>query len=176
MTATAIKVQQEIQKPVINRFSPKKRAMLADYELLYKSRLTSNYIRREVLNGKAKFGIESSGKELLQIALGNSFKKGDFYSGYYRDQTFMMKMGLASIQDIFSALYADTVHDKFSGGRQMNGHFATPLTDDQGNWLVSTKQYNVTSAISSLAGHAPCLLYTSPSPRDKRQSRMPSSA
>ncbi len=155
MTATAIKVQREVQQPVISPSSPKKRAMLKDYELLYKSRLTSNYIRREVLNGKAKFGIESSGKELLQIALGNNFQKGDFYSGYYRDQTFMLKMGLASVQDLFASLYADTVNDKFSGGRQMNGHFATPFTDEKGNWLASTKQYNVTSAISSLAGHAP---------------------
>lgn len=153
--ATAIEVQQGIQELIISTSSLKKRAMLADYELLYKSRLTSNYIRREVLNGKAKFGIESSGKELLQIALGNSFQKGDFYSGYYRDQTFMLKMGLASVKDLFTALYADTVNDKFSGGRQMNGHFATPFTDAQGEWLPSTNQYNVTSAISALAGHVP---------------------
>lgn len=155
MTTTARKVQQKIQKVITSPHSPKKKAMLANYELLYKSRLTSNYIRREVLNGKAKFGIESSGKELLQIALGNSFQKGDFYSGYYRDQTFMLKMGLASVKDLFAALYADTSNDKFSSGRQMNGHFSTPFTDDKGKWLASTNQYNVASAISSLAGHAP---------------------
>lgn len=155
MTAIAIKVENEFQQPITLHPTAKQQALLADYEILYKSRLASNAIRKEVLSGKAKFGIESSGKELLQIALGNHFKKGDFYSGYYRDQTFMLKMGLASVQNLFTALYADTTNDIFSGGRQMNGHFATPLTNEKGQWLPSTDRYNVTSAIAPLAGHVP---------------------
>jgi len=134
----------------------KKKKILEDYTLLFKSRLASNHIRRDVLSGKAKFGIESAGKELLQLALADNFEKGDFYSGYYRDQTFMMKMGLATVADIFAALYGDTLNDKFSGGRQMNGHFATPFLDNkEENWLPLTEQYNVSSAISSLAGQVP---------------------
>jgi len=139
--------------PVVN--STQQQEILADYELLLQSRFASNHIRRDVLNGKAKFGVENSGKELLQIVLGKYFQKGDFYSGYYRDQTFMMKMGLASIKDLFASLYADTQNDKFSGGRQMNAHFATPFTTKEGDWQSLSKQYNVTSAISPLGGQIP---------------------
>ena len=139
-------VQKEIS-------SIQQQEILADYELLIQSRVASNHIRRDVLSGKAKFGMENAGKELLQIVLGKYFKKGDFYSGYYRDQTFMMKMSLASIQDLFASLYADTQNDKFSGGRQMNGHFATPFTTENGHLLPLVNQYNVTSSVSALGGH-----------------------
>lgn len=135
--------------------SLRQKEIIADYELLVKSRFASNYIRREVLNGKAKFGVENAGKELPQIVIGKYFEKGDFYSGYYRDQTFMLKTGLASIKDLFSSLYADAQHDKFSGGRQMNGHFATPFVTPNGDWHATINQYNVTSAMAPLGGQIP---------------------
>ena len=154
---TAITSKALIRK---DSFSPEKpfsekTAILDDFRIVFKSRLVSNHIRKEVLMGKAKFGIGGGGKELLQIALANSFQKGDFFSGYYRDQTFMMKKGLASVQAIFASLYGDAANDPFSGGRQMNNHFATPFIDQKGNWLSLNEQYNVTSAISPLAGHVP---------------------
>jgi len=108
-----------------------------------------------VLMGKAKFGIGGGGKELLQIALAKSFIKGDYFSGYYRDQTFMLKKGLATVANLFASLYGDSEHDLYSGGRQMNNHFATPFVDKQGAWTPLHQQYNVASAISPLAGHAP---------------------
>ena len=133
----------------------KQKQILSDFKIAYQSRLVSNMTRKEVLNGRAKFGLESSGKELLQLAMANSFQHGDFFSGYYRDQTFMMKLGIANITELFSALYADTNNEKFSGGRQMNNHFATPFIDDNGNWLAQTKNYNVSSSLSPLAGQIP---------------------
>jgi len=151
-TTSLPKVQTSKKKKIS---ATQQQEILADYTLLLQSRFVSNHIRRDVLNGKAKFGIESSGKELFQLVLSKYFKKGDFYSGYYRDQTFMMKKGIASIQDIFTSLYADTQNDKFSGGRQMNGHFATPFAAEDGNWHSFTDQYNVASAIAPLAGQVP---------------------
>lgn len=108
--------------------------------------------RKEVLSGKAKFGILGDGKELPQVAMARAFEKGDFRSGYYRDQTFMMALDLCSIKQYFAQLYADTINDPFSGGRQMNAHFATPLIDDQGHWNNHTNSYNVSSDISSTGG------------------------
>ena len=107
----------------------KKQRILADFKIAYESRLVSNLTRKEVLNGRAKFGLESSGKELLQLAMAHYFQKGDFFSGYYRDQTFMIKLGIANPTELFAAIYADIDTDKFSGGRQMNNHFATPMID-----------------------------------------------
>ncbi len=133
----------------------KKAEILEDFRVAFKSRLVSRHIRREVLIGKAKFGIESAGKELLQIAMARFFQKGDFLSGYYRDQTFMMRKGLASVPDIFAALYADFENDRYSGARQMNNHFATPLIDQNGDWLPLADQHNVAAALSPLAGQAP---------------------
>lgn len=129
--------------------------VLEDFKLSFKSRLVSNHIRKEVLIGKAKFGIEAAGKELLQIAMAKYFQKGDFFSGYYRDQTFMMKKGLASVQSLFASLYADASNDIYSGGRQMNNHFATPLIDKNGEWTEHIDNYNVASALSPLAGNVP---------------------
>ena len=150
----------------------KRNKILADFQLLCTSRLVSNDIRREVLTGKAKFGIGSAGKELLQIALADHFKKGDFYSGYYRDQTFMMKKGIARVKDIFSALYGDAQNDKFSGGRQMNGHFSTPFIDEDGNWKNLTEEYNVSSAIAPLAGHVPRALGLALASKKFREGKM----
>ncbi|MFT4662761.1 MAG: 2-oxoisovalerate dehydrogenase E1 component, partial [Patiriisocius sp.] len=111
--------------------------ILADFKLACLSREASLLGRREVLTGKAKFGIFGSGKELAQIALAKQFKEGDWRSGYYRDQTLMMAIGKLNVQQIYSALYAHPNKDVeiASGGRQMGGHFATPNVDEHGNWL-----------------------------------------
>jgi len=126
--------------------------VLHDYFLAVLSREASLLGRKEVLTGKAKFGILGDGKEVAQVAMARSFKKGDWRSGYYRDQTFMMAIGECSIEDYFSQLYADCENDPFSGGRQMNSHFATALLDEEGAWLDQTDRYNVSADISCTAG------------------------
>lgn len=116
--------------------------------------------RREVLTGKAKFGIFGAGKELAQIAWAKAFEKGDFRSGYYRDQTFMMALGELNPVGFFNSLYAvtDVNHEPMAGGRQMNGHFATRSLDENGDWVDLTSQYNSSSDISPTAGQMPRLL------------------
>lgn len=126
--------------------------ILHDFRIACVSREASLLARREVLTGKAKFGITGDGKEIPQLALARAFAQGDFRSGYYRDQTFMFALGLASVEDYFAQLYADPENDPFSGGRQMNGHFGSPLIDAQGQWLKHTQQHNVSSDISSTGG------------------------
>ena len=126
--------------------------VLHDYWVCQVSRETSLISRKEVLTGKAKFGITGDGKEVPQVAMAKAFKKGDWRSGYYRDQTFMMALGLCSVEQFLAQLYADPQNDPFSGGRQMNAHFATPTIDKDGKWIDHTKQYNVSSDISSTAG------------------------
>ncbi|MGB1243427.1 MAG: thiamine pyrophosphate-dependent enzyme, partial [Chitinophagales bacterium] len=126
--------------------------ILKDLYWCHLSRLVSHSIRREVLTGKAKFGIGSGGKELLQVAMARAFQQGDFFSGYYRDQTFMLAKKLATPEQLFAMLYADAKNDPFSGGRQMNNHFSTPLVDEKGDWTTHKNQYNVASALSPLAG------------------------
>jgi len=126
--------------------------VLRDYWICLVSREASLMGRKEVLTGKAKFGILGDGKELPQVALSHFFKKGDFRSGYYRDQTWMMALGLCSIEDYFAQLYADPEQDSFSGGRQMNNHFATPFKDENDKWISHLDQYNITSDISSTGG------------------------
>ncbi len=116
------------------------------------SRASSVIARREVLNGRAKFGITGDGKELPQVALASQFEPGDWRSGYYRDQTLMMVTGLASVEDYFSQLYADPQRDPFSGGRQMVCHFATPTIDADGGWVDQTARKNVSVDISCTAG------------------------
>ena len=129
-----------------------KERVLNDFWLACVSRECSLLGRKEVLTGKAKFGILGDGKEIPQIALAHFFKKGDFRSGYYRDQTWMFALGLCDIQEYFAQLYADPSNDPFSGGRQMNNHFATALKDENDNWLTHTELYNITSDISSTGG------------------------
>lgn len=129
-----------------------KQEVLRDYWICLISREVSLMGRREVLTGKAKFGILGDGKELPQVAMARAFQKGDFRSGYYRDQTFMMALDLCSVKDYFAQLYADPKNDPFSGGRQMNAHFATPLIDAKGDWMDHTKRFNVSSDISSTGG------------------------
>src|SRR5580765_2392418 len=111
--------------------------VLKDYRIACESRETSLLGRKEVLTGKAKFGIFGDGKEIAQVAIAKFFEPGDFRSGYYRDQTFMFAAGLASIEQFFSQLYADpnVEHDPFSAGRQMNAHFATKMVNENGDWL-----------------------------------------
>lgn len=125
---------------------------LEDFYTCLVSRETSILARKEVLTGKAKFGITGDGKEVPQVAMARAFKKGDWRSGYYRDQTFMFALGLCTIEDFFAQLYADSENDPFSGGRQMNNHFATALFDEKGDWLEHKKLYNVSSDVSCTAG------------------------
>jgi TPP-dependent pyruvate/acetoin dehydrogenase alpha subunit len=131
--------------------------VLKDYRICCESRETSLLGRKEVLTGKAKFGIFGDGKEVAQVAMAKFFKPGDFRAGYYRDQTFMFSSGLANIEQFFSQLYADpdVNNDPFSAGRQMNAHFATKLVDEKGNWLDLATLKNVSSDIAPTAGQMP---------------------
>lgn len=126
--------------------------VLKDLWICLVSREASITGRKEVLNGKAKFGILGDGKELPQVAMARAFRKGDFRSGYYRDQTLIFALGLGNLEDFFAQLYADSENDPFSGGRQMNNHFATPLIDEDGEWLKHTDRYNSSADISPTAG------------------------
>ena len=116
--------------------------ILNDYRIVFMSREASLLGRKEVLSGKAKFGIFGDGKELPQLVMSKFFKNGDFRSGYYRDQTFMMAIGELSVQEFFAGLYAHTDLDKEpnSAGRQMGGHFSTKAVDNDGNWLDLSKK------------------------------------
>lgn len=131
-----------------------KKDVLNDFRLGWVSRYMSLVGRKEVLSGKAKFGIFGDGKEIPQIALAKVFREGDFRSGYYRDQTFMMAIGELNTHQFFAQLYAhpDEKADPFSAGRQMNSHFATRLIDEEGNWIDQTKSKNTSSDISPTAG------------------------
>ena len=141
-------------------FEDFKAEVLNDYAVAVTSRECSLLGRREVLTGKAKFGIFGDGKEIPQLAWAKAFQKGDWRSGYYRDQTFMMALDLLSIEDFFAGLYAhkSLEHEPMSGGRQMGGHFATHSLDDQGNFKALKDQYNSSSDISPTAGQMPRLL------------------
>ena len=126
--------------------------VLSDFWICCVSREASLLGRKEVLSGKAKFGILGDGKEVPQVALARFFQKGDWRSGYYRDQTWMFATGISTVEDYFAQLYADTENDPFSGGRQMNCHWATPLIDQKGNWLSQDDRYNVSADISPTGG------------------------
>lgn len=134
--------------------------VLSDYKIAFQSRHASLIGRKEVLTGKAKFGIFGDGKEVAQVAMAKVFEKGDWRSGYYRDQTFMFALGLSDVQKFFAQLYAHASVEKepASGGRSMNGHYATRLLDDQGGWLSQSDRYNVSADISPTAGQMPRLL------------------
>ncbi len=137
-----------------------KTEVLNDYKIAITSRECSLLGRKEVLTGKAKFGIFGDGKEVPQLAMAKAFKNGDFRSGYYRDQTFMMAIGEMSIQQFFAGLYGhtDINHDPMSAGRQMGGHFATHSLDEKGNWKNLLSQKNSSADISPTAGQMPRLL------------------
>ena len=141
-------------------FEDFKKEILQDYSVAVTSRECSILGRREVLTGKAKFGIFGDGKEIPQLAWAKSFKKGDFRSGYYRDQTFMMALNLLSIEQFFAGLYAhtDLKFDPMSAGRQMGGHFSTHSLDENFQWKDLTSQMNSSSDISPTAAQMPRLL------------------
>lgn len=141
-------------------FEDFKTEVLNDYKIAVTSRECSLLGRREVLTGKAKFGIFGDGKEVPQLAWAKAFKNGDWRSGYYRDQTLMMAMGKLSIQEFFAGLYAhtDIEADPMSAGRQMGGHFATHSLNEDGNWKNLTAQQNSSADISPTAGQMPRLL------------------
>lgn len=128
------------------------REVLSDFWICCVSREASILGRKEVLGGKAKFGIVGDGKEVPQVALARVFQKGDWRSGYYRDQTWMFATGISTVEEFFAQLYADTENDPFSGGRQMNCHFATPLIGPDGAFLPQDDRYNISADISSTGG------------------------
>lgn len=152
------KVKSEINKEL--SFDDFKLEVIKDYKIAVTSRECSLLGRREVLTGKAKFGIFGDGKELPQLAWAKVFENGDFRSGYYRDQTFMMAIGALSIQEFFAGLYANTDlnQEPMSGGRQMGGHFMTHSLDENGDWKNLMKQKNSSADISPTAGQMPRLL------------------
>jgi 2-oxoisovalerate dehydrogenase E1 component len=141
-------------------FEDFKAEVLNDYTIAVISRECSLLGRREVLTGKAKFGIFGDGKELPQLAWAKAFQNGDFRSGYYRDQTFMMAIGKLSIEQFFSGLYGNTDinQDPMSAGRQMGGHFTTHSLDENYNWKNLTQQKNSSSDISPTGAQMPRLL------------------
>ena len=134
--------------------------VLADYRIAVQSRQASILGRREVLTGKAKFGIFGDGKELANIAMAKVFKKGDWRSGYYRDQTFMMALGILSVQQHFAQLYAhtDVLSDPSSAGRSMGSHFSTRSLNDDGSWKDLTQTYNSSADVSPTASQMPRLV------------------
>ena len=134
--------------------------VLNDFRTVCISRETSLLGRKEVLGGKAKFGIFSDGKEVAQIAMAKVFQNGDFRSGYYRDQTFMMAAGLLTVQEFFAQLYAhpSIEAEPATAGRAMNGHYATRLLNDDGSWKNQTQSKNSSADISPTAGQMPRLL------------------
>jgi len=131
--------------------------VLNDYRLAVESREASLLGRKEVLTGKAKFGIFGDGKEVPQVALAKFFRPGDFYSGYYRDQTFAFATGVATIEEFFSQLYADpdSINEPHSAGRQMNSHFATPVINSVGEYLNLADTKNMTAGLAPTAAQMP---------------------
>jgi pyruvate/2-oxoglutarate/acetoin dehydrogenase E1 component/TPP-dependent pyruvate/acetoin dehydrogenase alpha subunit len=131
--------------------------VIRDYQVVCESREASLLGRKEVLTGKAKFGIFGDGKEVAQVAMAKFFKNGDFRAGYYRDQTFMFATGLSTVEQFFSQLFSDPDldHDPFSAGRQMNSHFATRFVDDDGEWLDLANKKNISADIAPTAGQMP---------------------
>jgi pyruvate/2-oxoglutarate/acetoin dehydrogenase E1 component/TPP-dependent pyruvate/acetoin dehydrogenase alpha subunit len=134
--------------------------VINDYRIAYTSRIASLTGRKEVLTGKAKFGIFGDGKEVAQVAMARFMENGDFRAGYYRDQTLMFALGLSDIQKFFAQLYAhpDKDQEPSSAGRSMNGHFSTRMLDDNGNWLKQTDRINISSDISPTASQMPRVL------------------
>ena len=138
-------------------FEDFKTEVLNDYKIAIISRECSLLGRKEVLTGKAKFGIFGDGKEVPQLAMAKAFKNGDFRSGYYRDQTFMMAIGELTMQQFFAGLYGhnDIKQDPMSAGRQMGGHFATHSLNEDGSWKNLTKQKNSSADISPTQDKCP---------------------
>lgn len=159
MSDTHIK---QSEHPIRNKLSYDdfKSLVIDDYRLAVESRSVSLLGRKEVLTGKAKFGVFGDGKELAQIAMAKVFQLGDWRSGYYRDQTFMFAAGIISVYQFFSQLYAhpDVDADPSSAGRQMNSHFATRMLTPEGQWVDQTLMKNAAADISTTGGQMPRLL------------------
>ncbi len=134
-----------------------KEEIIKDYRLAYQSRQVSLIGRREVLSGKAKFGIFGDGKELANLAIARAFRKGDWRSGYYRDQTWMFMLGVMSIQEFFAQLYAhaDISHESNTGGRSMNAHFSSRYVNPDGSWRDQTEMYNTAADVSPTGTQMP---------------------
>ena len=154
-----MRIQKQEEDHKIN-FTAFKKQVLKDYKIAVLSRQCSYLGRREVFSGKGKFGIFGDGKELPQLAMNHFFKKGDFRSGYYRDQTLLFAQGLLTVENVFAALYADLdiEREPMSGGRQMGGHFVTASRDRKGNWLRVIDQKNHSGDISPTGSQMPRLL------------------
>ncbi|MEI9935222.1 MAG: thiamine pyrophosphate-dependent enzyme [Ferruginibacter sp.] len=148
---------EDILSPEKLPYEKFRQEVLNDYRFACESRETSLLARKEVLTGKAKFGIFGDGKEVPQVAWAKFFKPGDYRAGYYRDQTFMFASGLATVEQYFSQLFADPDinHDPFSAGRQMNAHFATRIHDENGEWLDLVNRKNITSDMAPTAAQMP---------------------
>lgn len=159
MPNTTIK---QVERPNTDQlsFDEFKTIVLNDYRIALLSRQVSLLGRKEVLTGKAKFGVFGDGKELAQLAMAKQFQEGDWRSGYYRDQTFMFAAGIIDVYQFFSQLYAhpDLDADPASGGRQMNCHFATRMLDEEGKFKTQTNSLNVFSDISTTGGQMPRLV------------------
>jgi pyruvate/2-oxoglutarate/acetoin dehydrogenase E1 component/TPP-dependent pyruvate/acetoin dehydrogenase alpha subunit len=150
----------ELTEKRLGDLSLPREEILADYRLAYKSRQASLIGRREVMSGKAKFGIFGGGKEVAQIALAKVFQKGDFRAGYYRDQTLLLALGILSLQEFFAQLYAhaNVNADPASAGRQMNNHFASRSLNEDGSWKDLTEIFNTAADLSPTAGQMPKLV------------------
>ncbi|MES3018658.1 MAG: thiamine pyrophosphate-dependent enzyme [Bacteroidota bacterium] len=147
-------VENNLQDQEELSFDDFRSIIIEDYKIAYESRQASLLGRKEVLTGKAKFGIFGDGKEVAQLAMAKAFKAGDWRSGYYRDQTFMLASGMLTLPEFFAQLYANTDidADPASGGRQMNCHFATRTLDEDGDWLDLTSLKNSSADISPTGG------------------------
>jgi len=159
MPETAIHADSKFNSAELS-FDDFKKIVIDDYRLGYESRQASLIGRREVLTGKAKFGIFGEGKEVAQLAMAKVFKKGDWRAGYYRDQTFMFATGMSNLLEFFAQLYAypDVEKDPASGGRQMNCHYATRFVNPDGSWVNQAETMNCSADISTTGGHMPRLL------------------
>ncbi|MGF7232270.1 thiamine pyrophosphate-dependent enzyme [Arachidicoccus sp.] len=151
------KQEMNVENNDMLSFEDFKTSVLDDYKIAVESRETGLLGRREVLTGKAKFGVFGDGKEIAQVVVARFFKPGDFRSGYYRDQTFAFATGMADIEQFFAQMYADadTVNEPHSGGRNMVSHFTTPNVDENGNWLSLVEMKNTASDMAPTAGQMP---------------------
>src|SRR5512143_2204838 len=151
------KKKSAAQPALEQEFPFEKDQIIKDYRLAYQSRQASLIGRREVLSGKAKFGIFGDGKELANIALGHVFRKGDWRSGYYRDQTWMAMLGVMSLQQMFAQLYAhaDLEADPSSRGRNMNAHASSRFVNPDGTWIDQTGSYNTAGDVAPTGTQMP---------------------
>ncbi|MBS1529876.1 MAG: transketolase, partial [Bacteroidetes bacterium] len=159
MPETALSITSKFNAAELS-FDDFKKIVINDYRIGYESRQASLLGRREVLTGKAKFGIFGDGKEVAQLAMAKAFRPGDWRAGYYRDQTFMFATGMSNLREFFAQLYAlpDIDKDPASAGRQMNCHFATRYVHPDGTWANQAETLNCASDISTTGGHMPRLL------------------